>query len=111
MEMRRTTVHRGVVALAIVTSLALAGARPAAARELGALERFHLLWASFVGAPSAAPGFLDKMGDKLTGWFGGVPTKAVSAPPPASPDKGWGMDPNGSTVNSTTPPTTVAGGN
>jgi hypothetical protein len=106
MEMRRTTVHRGIVALAIVTSLAFAGARPAAARELGALDRFHQVWSAFVGAP----GLWDRMGDKLAGWFGGVPAKAVSTPPPASTDKGWGMDPNGSTTDSTTPPVPAGGG-
>lgn len=110
--MRRTTVHRGIVALAIVTSLAFAGARPAAARELGALDRFHQLWSAFVGAPVTAPGLWDRMGDKLAGWFGSsVPTKAVSPPPPASPDKGWGMDPNGSTTASTTPTVPAGGGN
>jgi hypothetical protein len=111
MEMRRTTVRRGALALAIVTSLAFAGTRPAAARELGALDRFHQLWSAFVGAPVAVPGLWDRMGDKLAGWFGGVPAKAVATPPPPSTDKGWGMDPNGSTTSSTTPPVPVGGGN
>jgi len=104
--MRRTTVHRGIIALAIVTSLAFAGARPAAARELGALDRFHQVWSAFAGAP----GLWDRMGDKLAGWFGGgLPTKVVSAP--TSTDKGWGMDPNGSTTDSTLSPIPVTGGN
>jgi hypothetical protein len=89
--MHRRTVHRGMFALAIVTSLAFAGARPAAARELGLKERLNHLWSAVTGAgPGAWAQLTDWLGDK-----------------PAHTKKGWGMDPNGAELDgnsSTTPP-------
>jgi hypothetical protein len=91
------SVHRGMFALAIVTSLAFAGAQPAAARELGMMERLNRLWSSVTGAEPGAWA-------QLTGWFGGdKPTKATSTPTSSTTDKGWGMDPNGNSI--TTSPT------
>lgn len=91
--MYRRSVHRGIVALAVVTSLWLAGAQPAAAKDLGFTARLgHLM-------SVLEPG----LWAKLTGWIGGdKPTKATSSTPSAG-EKGWGMDPNGNSI--TTSPT------
>jgi hypothetical protein len=88
--MYRRTVHRGILALAVVTSLSLAGAQPAAARDLGFTARLgHLMSA-----------LEPNLWAKLTGWLSGdKPTKATSSSTPSSGEKGWGLDPNG---NSTT---------
>lgn len=83
--MRRRNVHRGMAALAIVTSMALAGARPAAAESLGLLDRLAGLWSS-VTAP--APG----LWSTVTGWFT-VDEKATTTTD--TTDRGWGLDPNG----------------
>lgn len=89
--MYRRTVHRGILALAVVTSLAFAGAQPAAAKDLGFTARLgHLM-------SVLDPG----LWTKLTGWLGGgdgKPVKATSPSSSASTEKGWGMDPNGNSV-------------
>ncbi|HEY0513162.1 MAG TPA: hypothetical protein VGH73_14730 [Thermoanaerobaculia bacterium] len=94
--------HRVILALAVVTSLGLSGARPAAARELGLLERLDRLWSTVAGQPAAWA--------KLSGWFGsnGTPTKSAAPPTSSTTDRGWGMDPNGSSVLSQ-PSTTPTG--
>jgi hypothetical protein len=85
--MRRRSVNRGMAALAIVTSMAVAGARPAAAESLGFFDRLAGLWSS-VTAP-AAPDFWSA----VNGWFG-FSEKAVTAPNDNT-ERGWGLDPNG----------------
>jgi len=94
----RRTVHRGVVALAIVTSLSVAGARPAAAMDLGLRHQISNLWSFFFGAPSPAP-------HRTT--TGKPDTRKTDSSSP-SPDRGWGIDPNG--INVVTGPGTVASG-
>lgn len=84
--MRRRNVNRGMAALAIVTSMALAGARPAAAESLGLLDRLAGLWTS-VTAP--APG----LWSTVTNWFT-VDEKATTTTTQET-DRGWGLDPNG----------------
>lgn len=61
--MHRKTAQRGIAALALVTILALAGAQPAAAADLGFLDRL----ASFFSAVSGneSPGIWET----LTGWL------------------------------------------
>jgi hypothetical protein len=87
-EMHRKYVRRGIFALAVVTSLAYSGSRPAAARELGLMERLNRVWFTVTGAQTGA-------WTQLAGWFGGdKPTKAASTSTNTG-DKGWGMDPNG----------------
>jgi hypothetical protein len=82
MEMERRTVHRGILALAVVTSLSAAGSRPAAAVDLGLRDRF----------------------DRLLSFVTGIPAQRVASRPhratekaPVVPGtkKGWGIDPNG----------------
>ena len=89
--MYRRTVHRGILALAVVTSLAFAGAQPAAAKDLGLKARLgHLM-------SVLDPG----LWTKLTGWLGGgdgKPTKTSSSSTQTAGEKGWGMDPNGNSV-------------
>jgi hypothetical protein len=85
MELR--TVRRGFVALAAALLLGLAGAAPAAAAELGWLERgllwFSGLWSAEDAGARARP----------------VEERAFSMSETA--DKGMGLDPNGT---STPPP-------
>jgi hypothetical protein len=89
--MHRKYVRRGIFALAVVTSLAYSGSRPAAARELGLMERLNRAWSAVTGAQPAWA--------QLAGWFGGdKPTKAASSSTSSTVDKGWGMDPNGNSI-------------
>jgi hypothetical protein len=81
MEMERKTVHRGVVALAIVASLGAGGSRPAAALDLGFLDRLNHLLSFVTGdAPRAA---------------GRAHRAAEKAPAVPGAKTGWGIDPNG----------------
>jgi mannitol-1-phosphate/altronate dehydrogenase len=91
----RRTIHRGVVALAIVTSLSVAGARPAAAMDLGLVHQISHLWSFLTGVPSPAA-------HRTTGKP--ATRKATST----TTDRGWGIDPNGNSV--TIDPSTVTGG-
>jgi hypothetical protein len=97
--MKGRTVQRGIVALAIVTSLAAAGPRPAAAMDLG-LVRHQLssLWSFVTGGPSPAPHRAESRPTK--------PGKATSQP---DPDRGWGIDPNGNSIT-VGPGTPLTGG-
>lgn len=92
--MYRRSIHRGIAALAVVTSLWFAGAQPAAAKDLGLTARLgHLM-------SVLEPG----LWAKLTGWLSpGKPTKATSSSTPSTGEKGWGLDPNGNSL--TTSPT------
>ena len=88
--MQHRTVHRGIVALAIVTSLSVAGARPAAAANLGLLDRLAGLWSFVTGIPGPAP-------HRTASSRSTAPRKATTSPP-AGIDKGWGIDPNGNEI-------------
>ena len=83
----RRSVQRGIVALAIVTSLSVAGARPAAAMDLGLMHQISNLWSFFTGAPSSAAHQTTTSGKP-----------AHRKADPTSPDRGWGIDPNGINV-------------
>ena len=78
--MERKTVHRGIVALAIVTSLSAAGSRPAAAMDLGLLDRLNHLW-SFV------TGDAHQVASRAH--------RAAEVPKVPGAKLGWGIDPNG----------------
>jgi hypothetical protein len=93
MEMERKTVHRGIVALAIVTSLSAAGSRPAAAMDLGFLDRLTHLWSFVTGNSSHAP-------RPATSRSHRVPQKATTEPG----ERGFGIDPNGLTTSPGTLP-------
>ena len=81
------TIHRGIVTLAIVTSLSVAGTRPAAAMDLGLVHQLSNLWSFVTGGPSHAPH-----------QTAGKPvTRKTTAQP--TPDRGWGIDPNGSSIS------------
>src|SRR4051812_27722842 len=96
MEMERRTIQRGILALAIVTSLSAAGSRPAAAADLRLLDRFDRLWSFVTGGTSHAP-------HPATNRSHGVPQKATT-PPPQPTDRGFGIDPNGLTTGPGTLP-------
>ena len=79
--MERKTVHRGIVALAIVTSLSAAGSRPAAAMDLGFLDRLNHLWSFVTGDAQQVA----SRAHRATGKVPKVPGTKL----------GWGIDPNG----------------
>ncbi len=97
----RRTIQRGIVALAIVTTLSVAGARPAAAMDLGLMHQISNLWSFLTGASpvahrSTAPGKpVHRKGSSST------------CPSGTTCEGGWGIDPNGNTVNAL--PTTDSG--
>jgi hypothetical protein len=84
--MYRRTAHRGVAALAIVLTLVLIGAQPAAAADRTAMDRFASFWGAVLNTVPGAHAALHT----LTGWFG----KSTSEPP-VNTDRGFGIDPNG----------------
>lgn len=89
--MRCRALQRGIVALAIVTTLSVAGARPAAAMDLGLMRQISNLWSFFLGGPSPAPAPHRSTAGKP------VPGKATVCTPGSDPcEGGWGIDPNGS---------------
>src|SRR5882672_3612062 len=90
--MQHRTLHRGIVALAIATSLSVAGAHPAAAANLGLLDRLAGLWSFVTGVPSPVSHAVVRRSND------GAAAKSTTAPPP--PDRGWGIDPNGSSSTS-----------
>jgi hypothetical protein len=91
MEMQRRTVHRGIVALAIVTSLSAAGPRPAAAMDLGFLDPLNHLWSLITGGDAS----------RATRQARHASEQGPTAPPTKN---GWGIDPNGhEIVNPYTP--------
>ena len=79
--MERKTVHRGIVALAIVTSLSAAGSRPAAAMDLGFLDRLDQLWSFVTGDAHRATGRAHRASEQT--------------PKVPGTKLGWGIDPNG----------------
>jgi hypothetical protein len=95
------TLQRGIVALAIVTSLSIAGARPAAAMDLGLMRQISHLWSFFLGGPSPAP-------RQTTGKPVHRKGSSSNCPSGTTCEGGWGIDPNGNTVNSA-PATTDSG--
>ena len=92
--MKRRIVHRGVVALAIVTSLSFAGARPAAAANLSLLDRISHLW-SIVTGDCRRPLRTRESARTPT-----IPGKSTTTTP-APTDRGWGIDPNGNSLSGT----------
>jgi hypothetical protein len=91
-EMHRRNVHRRIAVLALVTALALAGARPAAAVQVGFLNHLSAVWSAVTARPAA-------LWDKLVGWVSGADKVEKSStplldPPPTS-DQSMGLDPNG----------------
>ena len=88
--MDRRTVRRGTAALAFAAILGLAGAYPAAAEEIGFFEQ-SLRWLSGL------------WGAQETGGEGGL-FSIWAADQQKDSDKGMGVDPNGGTVPTGTPP-------
>jgi hypothetical protein len=99
--MERKSVQR-FAALAIVISLALAGAGPAAAGSLSFLDRLGSFWSFLDREPGTAPASRRAASPGATR---ARQAKAAQAAPADSPDKGWGLDPNGNAFSSPTGPT------
>jgi hypothetical protein len=81
--MCRASVHRWIAALALVATLGVTGAQPAAAADLRVVDRLANLWSAVTARPAA-------LWDTLSGWLGGT-----EKPSPQKSDIGWGIDPNG----------------
>ena len=83
--MYRASVHRWIAALALVATLGLVGAQPAAAADLRAADRLASLWSVVTVRPTA-------LWERLIGWLGG--------PERPSPQQknGWGIDPLGNPI-------------
>ncbi len=99
--MERNNVQR-VAALAIVTSLALGGAHPAAAAGASFLDRLGSFWSVLMGGPGTAPAV--SRAAERHGETRGRPAKAQQATT-NNTDKGWGLDPNGNSVFAPLDPT------
>lgn len=82
--MSRTTASRGISALLLVLGLTLAGARPAAAADLGAWD-------------FSFDRFVSGFWAEVTGWLSGA-EKVSSTEPTDRIDRGFGLDPNGNTI-------------
>ena len=95
----RRTVQRGALALAIAASLSVAGARPAAAMDLGLMHQISSLWSFFIGAPSPAA--------HQTAAPSGKPVHRKSTS--TTTDRGWGIDPNGNSLVVNPNPTSTGG--
>ena len=101
--MYRRTAHRGVAALAIVLTLVLIGAQPAAAAtDRTAIDRFASFWGAVLNTVPGAQAALHT----LTGWFG----KSTSEPP-VTTDRGFGIDPNGNRIYQPASPVLTDGQN
>ncbi len=99
--MRCKTIQRGIVALAVVTSLSAAGSRPAAAMDLGLMRQISDVWSFVTGASSHAA---RQVAGKP------VPRKATTCTPGTTGcEGGWGIDPNGNKLLSL--PTVSQSGN
>ena len=92
--MHRKTVHRGIAALALVTVLAFAGAQPAAAANLGFLDRLASVWTAVTEREPAI-----SLWDTVAGWFGSATEKEADTTPVT--DRGAGLDPLGTCAQST----------
>lgn len=84
--MFRRTAHRGVALLAIVVTLVLIGAQPAAAADRTAMDRFASFWGAVLNTVPGAQAALDR----LTVLF-----SSSSSEPQQNVDRGFGIDPNG----------------
>ena len=92
--MRKRIVHRGITVMALTATLALAGAYPAAAQDLGIFERglrwLSSLWEMPVAQQPAAGNSAQTRAAAHTGSGTADPSGTV-----VPDDKGLGVDPNG----------------
>jgi len=100
--MSRRTACRGVALLALVLTLAIIGAQPAAAADRGHANHFAGFWASFL---DSIPGGR-AVQNALDGWFH-ITEKSTTQD---KADAGWGIDPNGTVVNGMQPLPTIPTG-
>jgi hypothetical protein len=100
--MHRKNVHRGIAALALTSMLLLAGAQPAAAANLGFLDRLASLWTAVTEREPAVG-----LWDTLAGWLGSATKKDSDATPVT--DRGAGLDPLGTCAQSGSGDSVVSG--
>lgn len=98
--MSKRIVHRGITVLALTTALALAGAHPAAAQDLGLFER-GLRWLSSLWDMPVAQQPAVEHGAQMRTAAAGHSTSSTTDPNQGGGqtvvpgDKGLGVDPNG----------------
>jgi hypothetical protein len=82
--------------------LTLLGAQPASAADLGLLDRLASFWGTVAepGAPS--------LWNSFTGWLGFDSQAKASS---STVERGFGIDPNGLSIETPTPGTTAGGSN
>ncbi|HEX9940791.1 MAG TPA: hypothetical protein VGG03_02145 [Thermoanaerobaculia bacterium] len=85
--MHRRTIHRRIAALALITVFALTAAQPAAAADLGFLDRIASFWSAVIGGEPTG------LWGTLAGWLDG--TEKTTSSNSATSDRGMGIDPNG----------------
>jgi hypothetical protein len=92
--MERSYVQR-IAALAIVTSLALGGAHPAAATNWTFVERLGSFWSALTDGSGAPPAVRRAAVSR-----GGTRVRQAKASQTTTDkaDKGWGLDPNGNSL-------------
>jgi hypothetical protein len=108
--MYRRTTQRGIAALAFVLLLTLVGTQPAAAATThqGFLDRLASFWGAITGT-STPQAQAPSLWDTVTGWFG-FTDKAATSDTGSTPDKGWGIDPNGNSLLNDPAPKLPSGG-
>lgn len=89
--MSRRTARQGVASLALVLTLAIMGAQPAAAADRTAMDRFASFWGAVL---NVVPGAHTAV-NTVTRWF----SKSSSDPG----ERGFGIDPNGIVLNAPAP--------
>lgn len=100
--MSRRTARQGVALLALILTLAVIGAQPAAAADRTAMDRFASFWGVVL---NTVPGAHTAV-NTVTHWFG----KSTSEPP-VTTDRGFGIDPNGIMLTQPAPAPPVRTGN
>ncbi|HYX24095.1 MAG TPA: hypothetical protein VFC23_08070 [Thermoanaerobaculia bacterium] len=103
--MYRRTAHRGIAALALILTLTLVGAQPAAAATARSSKvHFTGFWGAVLDVVPGAHAVVDT----LAGLFHVADTTTTTTDPGTS-EKGWGIDPNGNSLNTLNPGTTTSG--
>ncbi len=95
--MSRRTARQGVASLALALTLVVIGAQPAAAADRPAMDHFASFWGAVLDTVPGAHAVLNT----LTSWF-----EKSTSEPPATTERGFGIDPNGNGIYTPVAPVT-----